>query len=154
MVHEFKTTQELHYFTNIDFEIIRGDSRDMLLILTFINAAQLEQQQEDRYTTLQTIQDNSDLEEPFDLTGSVVKMMVRKTEDIDNILISKSSVNPTEVLILDPATDGRVEIYFDPADTEDLVIGEYFYDIQVDTANNKRYTPVKGKMYLIGDVVR
>jgi len=154
MVHEFRTTQELHYFSNIDFEIVRGDSRDMLLILTAINVEKLEDQLGKRYTTLQTIPDNSDLEEPFDLTGAVVRMMVRKTEDSSEILITKVSTTPTEALILTPESEGKVEIYFDPADTEDLDVGEYFFDIQVDTATSKRYTPVKGKMYVVGDVVR
>ncbi len=153
MVYSFRTSRELHYFESEDFEIVRGDSRELLLIITGINAAKLEQQSESRYTTLQNIPDNSDLEEPFDLTGATVSLSVRKTENSDALLVEKTSADPNQINIINP-TQGRVEIYFIPTDTEDLEIGEYFYDIQIDTDAGNRYTAVKGKIFLLGDVVR
>ncbi len=71
-----------------------------------------------------------------DLTGAAVYLTVQSLAGED--VITKSTDDVAEALILTPVTDGKVDIYFLPEDTAEL-LGAYRYDIWVVYGSGKRY---------------
>ena len=66
---------------------------------------------------------------PFNLTGYTVEFAMNLDDAVEEVsLVSKTTDDPVEGDILTPA-DGTVAIYFGQADTVDLALGPYTYEI-------------------------
>lgn len=77
--------------------------------------------------------------EPFDLTGTVLRLNVKnKYTDIVS-LIEKVSTSLSQIEILDqtvPEEKGYAKIYFVPEDTIELKIKQYVYDVWITLTDN------------------
>ena len=88
-------------------------------------------------------------EDPIDITTWLIKFSVKQAGQ-DEILISKSSDNVTEINKTDP-TNGIAILYIISSDTADLDPGTYEFDIQYTISTNVR-TYQKGVFVVKGDV--
>lgn len=89
---------------------------------------------------------------PVDLTGYSIAFTVRPDEDADAV-ITKSSADPTEINITD-AANGRLEIYLQPADTENLQLRSYDYDVEITSPTGVVSTVVVGTLTILKDITR
>lgn len=96
---------------------------------------------------------------PVDLTGAKVWFTVKdraKDPDSQARILKKNLAaggSDDEILILTPATDGKVEVYIVPADTENIDPATYRYDIQV-IVGGKTYTVVRDQITFKEDVTK
>jgi hypothetical protein len=103
---------------------------------------------------------NTSPQTPQDLTGAKVWMTVKdRTSDLDSSahIMKRNAAaggSDSEIKILTPATNGQLEIYLVPADTENMNPGTYVYDVQVKLANDKVYTVVRSQITFKDDVTR
>jgi len=113
-----------------DFEIFRGDDK-----------------------TLEVVVKDQD-GNVVDITGSSIRCTVKEheTDPDTEAKISKSSDTPSEITLTDP-TQGKFEVYFVPTDTDNL-LGDYVYDIQIETSAGKKYTVLKGFFKVKMDVTK
>lgn len=85
---------------------------------------------------------------PYDLTSAKAWLTVKDdTSDLDaDALISKSNDlaggSDSEILILSPATDGVLEVYFVPDDTNGWSEGTYWFDLVIENSAGKRVQAV------------
>lgn len=132
MASDFTTQGPLKEYAFIPLEIIQGVSLNLKVSLTYINEA--------------------GTEEPYNLSGCKLFFACRKTADSEDADIEKSteenSIETTSAL------EGMVSIPFLPADTLNLVAGKYIYEILVESADLKRYIPVRGSIKILRSVVR
>lgn len=82
---------------------------------------------------------------PYDLTGGSARLTVRKRIG-DAVALAKTGT------ILAPATDGRIQFTFAPADTVSLTPGVYQYDVEITTAASAVYTVVRSTFEVREDV--
>jgi hypothetical protein len=87
---------------------------------------------------------------PIDLTGATIWFTMKPaiTDDDTNAVIQKQVTSHTD------AVNGETEIVLTNADTQNLVLGTYYYDIQYVAANGDVKTIIAGKLKVIGDVTR
>lgn len=80
--------------------------------------------------------------DPVDLTGASVYFTVKR-EIFDRVpVITKTTSNVAEVAITNPK-GGIASIYIDPADTQNLDIHPFVFDVWVVLPSGKRYCVVK-----------
>jgi hypothetical protein len=79
---------------------------------------------------------------PVDLTGSTVYFTVKRLVTDASPLIQKKSSDALEIDIFDPR-GGVARIYLNPADTQNLALNPYVFDVWVVLSSGKRY-PVVG----------
>ncbi len=107
-----------------------------------------------------TVNANTTPQTPQSLDGAKVWMTVKdRTSDLDDAahIMKKNAAaggSDSEIKILTPATDGQLEIYIVPADTEGMNPGTYIYDVQVKLSNDKVYTVVRSQITFKDDVTR
>lgn len=85
--------------------------------------------------------------EAVDLTGAKV-MFTAKTKVSDSDENAVLRINQTEHT---DAPGGRTEIALTNTDTK-IPAGEYFYDIQIVTAENKVHTILRGKLSIVYEI--
>lgn len=105
---------------------------------------------------------------PFDIAGAklwfTVKSQYDANDDPANILFQKTS-DPGEGIVIEDAGNGDITIQIDPSDTSGVeipstvkeqyasdYIAEYYYDIQVKTADDGIYTAARGRFLVSFDV--
>ena len=140
MVQDLYTRPKLVEFDeNFAWEIMRGDSQALQIILT--------------------AEDPAGLLYPYNITGAVIKLTVRKETDTA-VVITKSSLVPGNVTVLDATglvlnLGGSVfEINFVPADTSSLLPAKYVYDVEITAMAGEVHTPIKGFVSILADVTR
>lgn len=93
---------------------------------------------------------------PSQIQGSILYFGIKKYEaDTDHIVL-KSSVDPTEIQILDDGTEekrGQYVIYNLPQDLDSQKAGLFVYGIRVVMSPEIRRTPVYGTLILNEDLV-
>lgn len=82
-----------------------------------------------------------DAGEAFDLTNAELWFTVKKFISDETFVIQKRSTDVTEIAITS-AREGKANIYLLPADTFNLAVREYTFDIWVVTALGSRYLVV------------
>ena len=82
----------------------------------------------------------------INITGATCVMTWREKKDDDNTL-QKSTAVAAQGQITD-ATHGEMEFYFLPADTSELAIRQYVFDVKVVTSSSKEYTILEGVINL------
>jgi hypothetical protein len=93
-----------------------------------------------------TVTDTSSPPKHFNLTGAKILMTVKsKAEDRDP-LIFKTSDDPLQAAIIKPQC-GVARIYLVPADTQNLAIRQYQFDVWTILANGKRYPVVPPSVF-------
>ena len=86
----------------------------------------------------------------YDLTGAKVWFTIRKNyndPDDTNYLIQKSTTTH------DNASGGLTHLDLSHIDTN-VAIGQYYYDVQIKTAEGKIFTVIKGNMKIVYDVTK
>ena len=95
---------------------------------------------------------------PLDLTDAKIWFGVKnETTDLDEdaIFLKKSldaGGGPTEIAITD-ATGGICEVYILPADTDDLMEGDYWYDMVIENSSGKKMQAVAPSKFHVGFTV-
>lgn len=79
---------------------------------------------------------------PYDLTGAKAWLTVKAETDADaeTVIEKKNDLaggDDTEINIIDP-TNGILEVYFIPVDTNTLQDGGYWFDLVIENADGKR----------------
>lgn len=87
----------------------------------------------------------------LDLSGWSAKLSVKLNETDSSVLISKSSTDASEIDIHDP-TNGKLRVYFVPADTSSLTPRTYVYDLQLTSVAGKVYTTHKSTFSVLYDI--
>jgi len=88
---------------------------------------------------------------PVDLTGSTVFFTVNAS---NNPLNDDDAVIEKTVTTHSDPTAGETIIALDPADTASVVIGDYFYDIQIKDPSGNISSLPKDKFQLVSDITR
>lgn len=73
-------------------------------------------------------------EDPVDLTGGKVWFTVKRNSrdlDEDSLIYLNSAVDPAQVRIIAPATNGQIRVELEPADTVDIKDTYLPYDVQI-----------------------
>jgi len=83
----------------------------------------------------------NDAGEAFDLTSAVLWFTVKKFISDETFVVQKRSTDVTEIAITS-AREGKASIYMLPADTFNLAVREYTFDIWVVTTLGARYLVV------------
>lgn len=81
------------------------------------------------------------------LVGATVRFTM-KSDEYDSDMTDASAAVQKDVTTGD--ADGHAEIVIDPADTDALEPGKYFYDIKVEEASGAIYKVDEGKVTLDG----
>lgn len=88
--------------------------------------------------------------------SSIIFSLKEQIFDTDYIFQKKNlaaSGSDSEILIID-GPGGIFDIFILPADTQNIEIGTYEYDVQVTTVANKVYTVVLGEFQITEEVTR
>jgi hypothetical protein len=118
-------------------EVFQGESLDLEL----------------EVTTIVTAADQTESEEPVDLTSSTVYFCVRTRPGDPELLIHKDSGSALEIEILTPETDGLASIHLVPDDTRNLPAGEYVFDIWVVLSSGKQVPVVEVSEFKVKEPV-
>lgn len=81
------------------------------------------------------------------LVGAVVRFTMKTTEYDSDMADTTASVQKD---VIDGTAEGTATITINPADTDDLTPGKYFYDIKVEEAGGDIYKVDEGKVTLDG----
>jgi len=81
------------------------------------------------------------------LVGATVRFTM-KSDEYDSDMTDASAVVQKDVTSGD--ANGHAEIVLDPADTDNVTPGKYFYDIKVEEASGAIYKVDEGKVTLDG----
>lgn len=88
---------------------------------------------------------------PEDITGSTVFFTVNADRepptDVDAVVIKEVTVHTVP-------EDGQTTIILDPADTDSIAPGQYWYDVQLKRADNTITSLPKGKFIIVSDITR
>lgn len=89
----------------------------------------------------------------LNITGWAAKFTVKEyeTDTYANAKIKKSTDLPTEILISAPAS-GQLIVYIIPADTSNLDIKTYYYDLEMTTDTGKIYTTHRSEFTILYDI--
>lgn len=90
---------------------------------------------------------------PLCIKNWVVKFTVKSNYDLSDAQASFQKI-VTSFSDTTSGTSGSASILILPADTQDLSVGEYDYDIVATTNENKTYTVQRGKLDLEWEVTR
>ena len=89
-----------------------------------------------------------------DITGSTVRFTVKeKNADADPGVLQLTSANVAQIEIDDPG-NGKAKIFVKNAQTQDLEIRSYIYDVQVVSSGGEVRTVVGGNFSITEDVTR
>jgi len=104
---------------------------------------------------VQEVKDVNDVlvEEPVDLTGSVIYFSVRTKASSPDLLISKISSNILDVEIPSPLTDGLAIIHLASDDTKNMAAGEYVFDVWIVLSSGKKVPVVEVSEFLVKEAV-
>lgn len=86
-----------------------------------------------------------------DLTGATGHLAVMSAAG--SVVITKSTDDADEGMILEPEDDGAMEFYIVPADTSGLAAGTYYYDAWVVTATERQYQVRSVSQFIVQDRV-
>lgn len=86
------------------------------------------------------------------ITGATAIFSVKKKLIDAAYIFQKTTANPAQISITEP-TDGELEVYILPADTQEETPGDYEYDCQLTTSGNV-YTIVIGRFKIHSEVTR
>jgi hypothetical protein len=87
---------------------------------------------------------------PIDITGYTVVMTIKTGYEVDD----DDATLQKEVTSHTDPTNGITDIVITPDEWEDIVAGEYVYDIQITTTTGAVYTPMSGVFLLTDDVTK
>jgi hypothetical protein len=87
----------------------------------------------------------------IDLTGATCLFTAKINKGDATPVIQKSTANPSEGII-GAADEGECFFFIVPADTENLDICQYVYDVRVTLSDGKTYTTVEGVLNLLEPV--
>lgn len=93
-------------------EVYKGQSKDLVL-----------------ETVKDEVVDGKSVENPLDLTGASLYLMVKRKPGDPEALISKSTQSALEIQIKMPPILGIAYVYFVPSDTAALPAGDYVFDL-------------------------
>jgi len=105
----------------------------------------------DTYAETLTVIDS--VGDPIDLTGASAAFTVRFHTYDETPVITKSSGEPTEMLVAHP-TVGDITVLFDAEDTASLEPGAYVYDLEVTYVDGTVQTVAEDAFILDPDVTR
>lgn len=86
---------------------------------------------------------------PVDLTGATVFFSVKMNSTDPTALITKSSTDSTQILILTPTINGIAQIFIKPLDTQYLEIDTYIFDVWVQLPSGNRYPVIPISEFII-----
>jgi hypothetical protein len=92
---------------------------------------------------------------PLDLTGALLWLSVKdetSDSDADALILKRNTAaggDDTEILIMD-ATNGDLEVYFVPDDTNGWSEGDYWFDLVVETSSIGRKQAVPPSCFHVG----
>ncbi len=90
---------------------------------------------------------------PVDITGSRIVLSVKLSSEDRNPLIQKTTDDPAQARLTKPQ-GGLAEIYFKPADTQNLDFRlDYLFDIWLITAAGDRFAIVPTNVFKVTDAV-
>lgn len=93
--------------------------------------------------------DDNGVRAPKDLTGATIKASFKKNLN-DVVAVFELTSTPADgITILDPATDGTIQLLIAPAKTEALTDKKLVYDIRVELSDGTVTFPVKGALAII-----
>jgi len=90
---------------------------------------------------------------PYDLTDAKAWLTVKgETSDLDTeaLIFKRNDLaggSDQEINILSPATDGIMEVYFVPSDTNGWSEGTYWFDLVVENAAGKRIQAIRPREF-------
>jgi DUF4097 and DUF4098 domain-containing protein YvlB len=90
---------------------------------------------------------------PLCIKNWVIKFTVKSNYDLSDAQASFQKI-VTSFSNTTSGTTGSASVLILPADTQDLSVGEYDYDIVATTNENKTYTVQRGKLDLEWEVTR
>jgi hypothetical protein len=93
------------------------------------------------------------VEQPVDLTGSILYFCVRLKVNSPDLLIAKDSTNILNIEILTPLTDGKAIVHLVPDDTRNMAAGSYLFDIWIVLSSGKRVPVVEVSEFLVKEAV-
>src|SRR5688572_22316142 len=93
----------------------------------------------------------SDGTTPIDLTGGTVYFTVNSSNDPADDTTAAISKDVTDHTA---PTLGTTRITLDPADTEDLTAGTYYYDVQLKDADDNVVSTKSDKFIILADIGR
>jgi hypothetical protein len=88
---------------------------------------------------------------PVDLAAAAITMDVRGHPDAGDALIEKALGDG--LTVVPPSSAGLVDLELEPADTEGLDAGRYYWDLEV-AMGDQAYTVDAGLLMLSADVTR
>lgn len=80
---------------------------------------------------------------PVDLAGSEITFTLRPEICDDKIILTKSSLSPAQIEILEPSSNGQAYVHFVPSDTSDLKHGIYAFDVWIKLITNKQMVVIE-----------
>lgn len=118
-----------------DIQMIKGDTTTFEVAVTRYNST-------------------TGLDVPVNLTGSKVWFTAKRTRrdtDASAFVLLNSTINPSQIIIVAPATNGIISITLTPADTETFSDKWLMYDVQLRESDNTITTVQSGRLELIRD---
>jgi hypothetical protein len=94
---------------------------------------------ESRTLRLEVVDDARD---PVDLTGYTVRFTLKRRVKDTHVVLELVSTTPTEIEILVPEADGFANIYLDADTMNNIPVGQYVFDIWLETAPDTRFPVV------------
>lgn len=83
----------------------------------------------------------------LDLTNALITLSVKEQSDDDAVdVLTKVSSDETELKILSPATDGKIQVYLVPSDTTSVTAKQYVYKIDV-VISSVTYRPIDYSLF-------
>jgi hypothetical protein len=104
----------------------------------------------DTWSRVFTIRDESNAV-PVGLATSTITLTIRDQYDAQVLQVSKGDL--ADSLTVD-GTTGEIAASITFADTEGIPVGQYAYDIEIQSASGVRLTPVIGTLTVRNDVTR